>query len=127
MAVSCKRVGCRVPASTTLVIDARHATVTLVDIETASAGVTLCAVHVASVTAPVGWTLADDRQAELRLLPAGAASGGGAPGEAQPRRRRTDVAAGDEPFPWHHHFDEDQPETLHASSPLLTRAFRASV
>lgn len=128
MGVSCKRVGCRVPASTTLVIDAASAAVTLVDVETAPVGVTLCSVHVASVTPPVGWDLVDARDPNLRLLAVEAR-----PGEPAPRapRRATAAAApalADEPFPWVHRFEgDDEPATLNASSPLLSRAFRSAV
>jgi hypothetical protein len=133
--VSCKRVGCRVPASTSLLIDARHSTVTLVDVELAPAGVTLCAVHVASVTAPVNWTLVDARDPQARLLVVD-----DVPVEPAPRSRSRargdatheptlpyDDLSSEEPFPWRHHFTDDEPETLHASSPLLSRAFRAAV
>jgi hypothetical protein len=120
MAVSCKRVGCRVPASTTLVIDARRATVTLIGVGDAPTGVTLCSVHVASVTAPVNWTLLDERDPELRLVAA-------APRPRPPAGSRRRRAPDDEPFPWHHHFDDDAPEALCASTPLLSRAFRAAV
>ena len=62
--------------------------------------------------------------------------GNGAEGvESRPARRR-DVADNDESgesgesgeaFPWHFQFDEDdEPEDLKASTPLLSRAFRAS-
>lgn len=171
MAVSCKRVGCRVPASTSLLIDAGAATVTLVDVETAPVGVTLCALHVASVSAPVRWSLVDARDANLRLLtveaqapsppPAArpdAAAGGeaaapeaaeaaageaaeaaevpvevavavevpAAPGSEAPSAPAPPAA--EELFPWLHHFDEeDEPKALNASSPLLSRAFRAAV
>lgn len=49
---------------------------------------------------------------------------------SRPKRRR-EVAAEEEPeedrFPWHHQFDDDEPEELQASSPLLSRAFRATI
>lgn len=122
MAVSCKRVGCRVPASTTLVIDARRATVTLVDVEAAPTGVTLCSVHAASVTAPVNWTLLDERDPELRLVAVASR-----PRPRPPVGTRCRRAPDDEVFPWHHHFDDDAPEALCASTPLLSRAFRAAV
>jgi hypothetical protein len=131
MGVSCKRVGCRVPASTSLVIDARTATVTLVEVETAPIGVTLCAVHVTAVTAPVGWTLVDTRDANLRLLTveqqAAPATPRPSPTPAPVQATPAGQLAGD-PFPWIHHFSEDdEPATLNATSPLLSRAFRAAV
>lgn len=48
---------------------------------------------------------------------------------SRPNRRRE--VAGSEPededkFPWHFQFDDDEPEELQASSPLLSRAFRAT-
>ncbi len=48
---------------------------------------------------------------------------------SRPNRRRE--VAGTEPededkFPWHFQFDDDEPEELQASSPLLSRAFRAT-
>lgn len=51
--------------------------------------------------------------------------------DTRPTRRRA-VDEDDEPsqqemFPWHYEFgDEDEPEELQASSPLLSRAFRAT-
>jgi len=48
----------------------------------------------------------------------------------RPAKRREvlseDVKEADK-FPWHHQFDDDEPEELHADSPLLSRAFRSSV
>jgi hypothetical protein len=35
--------------------------------------------------------------------------------------------AEDDKFPWHFQFQDDEPEELHAKSPLLARAFRSSV
>ena len=154
--MSCKRVGCRVPASTSLVIDAGTGTVTLVDVETLPVGVTLCAVHVASVSAPMNWNLVDARDANLRLLtveehraPAVAATvavpevtPAAEPGPAEepvPGEDGPEPAAGGGPsapeppaveelFPWFHRFsDDDEPKTLNASSPLLSRAFRSAV
>ncbi len=51
--------------------------------------------------------------------------------DSRPARRRDadeDVAEAEEDrFPWHFQFDEDdEPEELQASTPLLSRAFRAS-
>lgn len=127
MGVSCKRVGCRVPASTTLVIDAASAAVTLVEVEAAPVGVTLCSVHVASVTAPVGWDLIDARDPNLRLLAVEARAGEPAP-RAPRRPAAAAPAAAAEPFPWVHRFEQDdEPATLNASSPLLSRAFRSAV
>ncbi len=48
--------------------------------------------------------------------------------ESRPARRR-DVEVEDDSgdkFPWHHQFDDDEPEELQATSPLLSRAFRAT-
>lgn len=49
---------------------------------------------------------------------------------SRPTKRRemfeTDDAE-DDKFPWHHQFDDDEPEELQAKSPLLSRAFRSSV
>lgn len=61
-----------------------------------------------------------------------AAADGTAP-SSRPARRREATAETEEPrqqdlFPWHYEFDgEDEPEELHASSPLLSRAFRATI
>ena len=127
MGVSCKRVGCRVPSSTSLVIDARGAVVTLVDVETAPVGVTLCAVHATAVTAPMGWTLVDARDPNLRLMAVEAEQAAEAPPRPQRAPAPTPPPAED-PFPWVHRFtDEDEPATLNASSPLLSRAFRTAV
>lgn len=45
------------------------------------------------------------------------------------RRREVSEEATDEEdrFPWHFQFDDDEPEELQASSPLLSRAFRATI
>lgn len=49
---------------------------------------------------------------------------------ARPARRRGSdepAAEGEDAFPWTFHRDDDeQPEELHASTPLLSRAFRAT-
>ena len=44
----------------------------------------------------------------------------------RPARRRDDPEDSEESFPWHHQFDDDEPEELQATSPLLSRAFRAT-
>ena len=49
---------------------------------------------------------------------------------SRPSRRREvadPLAAEDDKFPWHHQFNDDEPEELQAKSPLLSRAFRSSV
>ncbi len=49
---------------------------------------------------------------------------------SRPSRRREvgdDVETEEDRFPWHFQFDHDEPEELHASSPLLSRAFRATI
>lgn len=51
------------------------------------------------------------------------------PNSRPARRRQADepAAKGEDGFPWTFHLDnEDEPEELHASTPLLSRAFRAS-
>ena len=53
---------------------------------------------------------------------------GGPP--SRPSRRREVVDEDDvedDKFPWHHQFDDDEPQELQAKSPLLSRAFRSSV
>jgi hypothetical protein len=49
---------------------------------------------------------------------------------SRPNRRRDVADETEEPeedrFPWHFQFDDDEPEELQASSPLLSRAFRAT-
>jgi hypothetical protein len=98
MGVSCKRVGCRVPATTTVVIHPPTSTVTLVDVEVSPMGVTLCSVHATGVTPPMNWVLVDDRDGDLRLLPREAAEADADDGPAEPapaparRARRRRVA-----------------------------------
>ena len=49
---------------------------------------------------------------------------------SRPNRRREMAEEGEETedrFPWHFQFDDDEPEELQASSPLLSRAFRATI
>ncbi len=49
--------------------------------------------------------------------------------ESRPTRRRDvpeDVDEPEERFPWHHQYQDDEPEEMQASSPLLSRAFRSS-
>lgn len=49
---------------------------------------------------------------------------------SRPNRRRDvaeEVPEEEDKFPWHFQFDDDEPEELHASSPLLSRAFRSSI
>jgi len=46
---------------------------------------------------------------------------------SRPSRRRAIEAENDDAsFPWHHQFEDDEPEELQATSPLLSRAFRAT-
>lgn len=56
---------------------------------------------------------------------------GGAKAPASRPNKRREVAEvtgpEDDKFPWHHQFDDDEPEELLATSPLLSRAFRSSV
>ncbi len=49
--------------------------------------------------------------------------------ESRPTRRRDvpeETAEPEERFPWHHQYQDDEPEEMQASSPLLSRAFRSS-
>ncbi len=49
---------------------------------------------------------------------------------SRPNRRREVAEEGTEEedrFPWHFQFDDDEPKELQASSPLLSRAFRATI
>ncbi|MEM7324361.1 MAG: DUF3499 family protein [Actinomycetota bacterium] len=49
---------------------------------------------------------------------------------SRPTRRRDladDEVPEEDKFPWHFQFDDDEPEELQASSPLLSRAFRATI
>ncbi|MGI9597011.1 MAG: hypothetical protein ACR2QK_12680, partial [Acidimicrobiales bacterium] len=49
---------------------------------------------------------------------------------SRPNRRRDvseEVEEEEDRFPWHFQFDDDEPEELQASSPLLSRAFRATI
>lgn len=49
--------------------------------------------------------------------------------DSRPTRRRDvpdDDAEPEERFPWHHQYQDDEPEEMQASSPLLSRAFRSS-
>jgi hypothetical protein len=50
--------------------------------------------------------------------------------ESRPTRRRDvpdEVAVAEEDrFPWHYQYQDDEPEEMQASSPLLSRAFRSS-
>ncbi len=48
---------------------------------------------------------------------------------SRPNRRREvaeEATEEEDRFPWHFQFDDDEPEELQASSPLLSRAFRAT-
>lgn len=51
---------------------------------------------------------------------------------SRPNRRRQVAASAEngeeaeDGFPWHHQYDDEEPEELQASSPLLSRAFRAT-
>jgi hypothetical protein len=49
---------------------------------------------------------------------------------SRPNRRREmseEEVPEEDKFPWHFQFDDDEPEELQASSPLLSRAFRATI
>ncbi len=48
--------------------------------------------------------------------------------DSRPARRRDADNEDDDgdKFPWHHQFEDDEPEELQATSPLLSRAFRAT-
>ena len=107
--VSCVRLRCQGEASTDLLVDARVAEARLIDLTDEARGVVLCTEHADRVTAPVGWSLIDDRESQLVLFD-------------------------DKPLPqpgltgydWHERYDDAsaEPATLAASSPLLSRAFR---
>jgi hypothetical protein len=75
----------------------------------------------------------DDRPAEdgqEDVAVAGDDGSGSKGPSSRPNRRREvaeDVPEEEDRFPWHFHFDDDEPEELQASSPLLSRAFRATI
>ncbi len=75
--------------------------------------------------------LLDEKLAEraARRPSAGKGQAGRGPDSRPSRRRRVEepAAKGEDGFPWTFHLDdEDEPEELQASTPLLSRAFRAS-
>ena len=107
--VSCARLRCQGEPSTDLLVDARVAEARLIDLTDEGQGVMLCTEHADRVTAPVGWSLIDDREHQLVLFD-------------------------DKPLPqpgltgydWHERYEDTsaEPANLAASSPLLSRAFR---
>lgn len=77
--------------------------------------------------------LFDDELLNAKLARRAARRGKGQAGpDSRPTRRREldddeDAHGGEDRFPWHFQFDEDdEPEELQASTPLLSRAFRAT-
>lgn len=54
-------------------------------------------------------------------------SASGVPTRPNRRRETEEEPADEEKFPWHFQFDDDEPDQLQASSPLLSRAFRATI
>ena len=77
-------------------------------------------------------TLFDDEVLNAKLARRAARRGKGQDGpDSRPSRRREldddEAESGEDRFPWHFQFDEDdEPEELQASTPLLSRAFRAT-
>ncbi len=72
----------------------------------------------------------DDRPAPGTDAPASRGDGESSGPASRPSRRREVVDEDDvedDKFPWHHHFEDDEPQELQAKSPLLSRAFRSSV
>jgi len=78
----------------------------------------------------------DEADAPAATTPAAGTAGSAKPDgsdagpSTRPSRRRDvaeEVEETEDRFPWHFQFDDDEPEELHASSPLLSRAFRATI
>ncbi len=82
--------------------------------------------------------LTEQEQAESEIAASSdVAANGSRPGKkgskgpsSRPNRRREvadeESEENEDRFPWHFQFDDDEPEELQASSPLLSRAFRAT-
>lgn len=85
-----------------------------------------------SGTADDEQTLFDDEALNAKLARRASRRSKGEEGpDSRPARRRDveddDAHDGEDRFPWHFQFDEDdEPEELQASTPLLSRAFRAT-
>jgi hypothetical protein len=73
---------------------------------------------------------AEDEAAQLALEVEADAEAEGEGPSSRPNRRREmseEEVPEEDKFPWHFQFDDDEPEELQASSPLLSRAFRATI
>ena len=72
----------------------------------------------------------EDEAAQLELDVESEAEAEGEGPSSRPNRRREmsdEEVPEEDKFPWHFQFDDDEPEELQASSPLLSRAFRATI
>lgn len=63
MGLLCARLSCRLEAAASLQFNADEAQVIIIDLTEPTGGIPLCADHVRSRTAPVGWSLVDHRLA----------------------------------------------------------------
>lgn len=143
MSLFCARMSCRELAAASVQFDADGSQVIIVDLAESVEGIPVCRTHVATRSAPVGWTLDDRRTFEQqRLLPGdetekrytpminAGRSATFAPNVAGPSKRpalRRPPSTGG--FPWDDPTDPGgasmlPPSVEDASSPLLKRAFR---
>lgn len=124
----CARLSCGHLAAASVQFDADGLRVMIVDLGDNTVGIPLCGHHTRTRTAPMGWTMVDDRTAPLQPAlwhpdaPPPAALG---PTARPPRRRPTDRA-----FRWGRDENVGEPDESitvddAASTPLLARAFRS--
>ncbi len=83
----CERPGCSAPAAVLYAIDAEHLTVWIDAIERADVlrGGVLCRRHADAMVVPMGWTLDDRRDPELRLFKSRTAEPAAAPKPRKPK------------------------------------------
>ena len=131
MDLICGRPGCSVNATATLQIDTDSTSVRISDCESSIEGIALCIKHANATSAPVGWQLIDERQPNDNIEAQSELSVDLTDGvQSRPAKRRaTENLSGDRvsKFPFAHEFSEQEcPDDLKVSSPLLSRAFRSS-
>lgn len=87
----CERPGCSAPAAVLYAIDAEHLTVWIDSIERSDVlrGGVLCRRHADAMVVPMGWTLDDRRDPELRLFKSARSE----PSAPKPRKPRAPRAA----------------------------------
>ncbi len=131
MELVCGRPGCSKDATATMQIDTDSMVVRISDCESSIEGIALCTKHANATSAPIGWQLLDERETLQEPAPAPEPDIDLVDSvKSRPTKRRaTENLSGDRvsKFPFGYEFTEDEcPNDLKVTSPLLSRAFRSS-